>query len=245
MHQPASEPGSVGCAAPIDDLCLLAALDGQADAGVLEHLQSCPSCHARAQSFAALERTLRDRLFRSMCPPTTELLAFQQRILGPQRYVIVAEHMRDCPYCAHEIQLLEQASAAPRALIEPRVPRLVLQLYAPRTPFPTPVAFSTTRSLSQSAHYVYRAANVQLTVSVAQALGRPGFVMLSGMLLIGYDLFDAVSNATASLLRNGQVMASVPIDSSGCFTLDDIPAGEHVLSLRLPDTEIVVETLVL
>ena len=244
MHQPAPEPSSVGCAAPIDDLCLLAALDGQADAGVLEHLESCPSCHARAQSFAALERTLRDRLFRAMCPSTTELLAYQQRILGPHRYVIVAEHMQDCPYCAHEIQLLEQASTSSRALVQPCVPRLVLELYAPRALFPVP-AFSTTRSLAQSAHYVYRAENVQLTVSIAQALGRPGYVMLSGMLLIGDDLFDAVSNATASLLRNGQVTASVPIDSSGCFTLDDIPTGEHVLSLRLPETEIVVETLVL
>jgi hypothetical protein len=234
-----------GCAAPIDDLRLIAALDGNVEPALLDHLRSCLYCSTRARSFARLERTLRDRLFRALCPSTTDLLAFQQRALGPERYVVIAEHLRECPHCTHELALLDQATSNALAALGQPSRRIVATLYAPH-PLPFgPSIYGTSRSAASNAHYVFRAENVQLTVSAAYTLGRPGHVMLNGMLIIGDDLSDTIASGTASLLTAGHVIRSVPIDNSGCFTLDDVPSGEHTLSLRLHECEIVVETLML
>jgi hypothetical protein len=245
MADRAPEGGPQSCASPIDDLRLLAALDGNADPALLEHLRKCSFCSARARSFASLERTLRDRLFRALCPSSGDLLAFQQRTLSPERYIKIVEHIPDCPYCTRELALLSQlAMAAPVDGPRPHQ-RIVAELYAPR-----PLAFGQAfygaqRSTTSSAHYVYRAGNMQLSVSVAQAFGRAGRVVVSGMLMLEGNLADLPPAGTASLLTAGMIVCSVPIDSAGCFALDDVPVGEHALSLRLHECEIVVESLVL
>ena len=49
---------------PLTDDQLSAALDGEADQVVLDHLERCPSCTARLEQARRAERALAGRLYR-------------------------------------------------------------------------------------------------------------------------------------------------------------------------------------
>ena len=54
-----------------------------------------------------------------------------------------------------------------------------------------------------------------------------------------------LGDSTASLLNEDWVVTSSTIDELGSFVIEDISPGNYSLSLRLPDREVVVETLAL
>jgi hypothetical protein len=90
----------------LDDSDLLAALDGEAGPEVFAHLHACPCCAARAALLARVERRLRDRLARALCPPTLTLIDFSLRLLEPEGYGAVAEHLHGCRACGDELALI-------------------------------------------------------------------------------------------------------------------------------------------
>jgi hypothetical protein len=230
---------------PLDDLDLIAALDDEADESVLYHLRSCRACARRARDFAALQQILRRRLFRALCPASDDLAAFQQRVLNPERYVAIADHLIDCPHCARERRLLMRAATLPSpqamaAMLPQR--RINLRILAP-----SPLALAGVDLYGRirgpaGAQYVYRAENIQLMLSVERAVGRLGRVLLSGFLALD-DLVGGHAGATASLLADGEVIGSALIDELGCFIIEDILPGDYTLSLRLRDRELAVEAL--
>ena len=81
-----------GCHFPpeLDDLALIAAIDGEADAEVVAHLRTCPHCAGRARHFADLQGLLRQQFFRMFCPASDTLVAFQQGLLAGDQYLSVA-----------------------------------------------------------------------------------------------------------------------------------------------------------
>jgi hypothetical protein len=232
------------CQRPLDDLALIAALDDEADEPVLEHIRACPECAARAYHYADLQRFLRQQLFRVTCPPSDDLLAFHQRILNPERYVAVANHLGECPHCLRELGMLERANRVPGPhLMAAMLPRrkISLALAAPR-PVLALLAFYGRPRGPVGAQYVYRADSIQLMLSVERTVGAPDSMAVSGFLSVD-DTIGGQTGATASLLCGGQVVGSALIDDLGCFVIEGVPMGEHTLSLRLCDCEIVVETI--
>ena len=90
----------------LDDLALLAAVDGEADAATYNHLTHCSACAARAQVFAELQAQLRSRLFRLVCSSSEELAAFHQGMLDSERQAEIARHLGQCPHCQNELRIL-------------------------------------------------------------------------------------------------------------------------------------------
>jgi hypothetical protein len=231
----------------LDDLDLIAAIDGEAGEEILAHLRDCPSCAARARDFDELLRLLRQRLFRILCPSSDDLLSYLQGWLEERRQAQIRAHLRDCPHCAGELRLLAEASHAPPPAPTPisRLRRVVAVALAPRAQMALAPVYGGMRGAAGSGQYAYRAENLELTLDVQRAAGRPGRVVLVGMVYNDDGMSDEIGRATASLLLNELVISSALLDELGNFVIDDIAPGDYSLSLRLPDREVVVEALAL
>jgi hypothetical protein len=225
---------------PLDDLDLIAALDDAIDASVRDHLQACPSCAKRANDLAMLQQTLQQRFYRMFCSSSEDLLAFQQRMINPDRYITIANHLRDCPHCTRELRLLEQATAN-TGLFPTR--RIALKLEKHGL-FPVTTSASAQRSSgSLGDQYVYRADRIRLMLSIERIFGRPSRSILNGKLSLG-NLGSNQAGLTASILSGEQILSSSQIDSLGYFTIEDVPSGNVTLSLRLRDCEAVIDSLI-
>lgn len=98
--------------------------------------------------------------------------------------------------------------------------------------------------MSAAAQYAYRAENLELTLRVARAVGRPGILAVSGHIALEDDTLEAMlDGATASLLADANVLAVAPLDELGGFFFEAVPPGDYQLSVRLGACEVVVEAL--
>jgi len=229
----------------LDDLELIAAIDGEAGDEILAHLRECPHCAERARELESLQRLLRQRLYRILCPSSDDLLAYQQGWLDEQRHSQIREHMRECPHCSDEMLLLSEAANAPppAASLLDSLRRVIAVALAPRPNLALAPIYGGLRGSGLGGQYAYRAESMELTLDVQRAAGRPGKVVLVGMLFDEEGSLDELSRATASLLHDDRVISSAILDELGNFVLEDIHPGNYSLSLRLPDREVVVEAL--
>jgi len=229
----------------LDDLDLIAAIDGEAEAEILAHLRECPHCAERARDLEAIQQLLRQRLYRVLCPSTADMLAYQQGWLEESRQMQLRAHLDECPHCSGEMRLLAEAANAPPYDIEPvsALRRVVAVALKPRgRPALSPM-YGGVRGGALGGQYAYRADSMQLTLDVQRAVGRSGQVVLVGMLLDEDGAAHSLTHSTASLLHGEWVVTSSTIDELGSFVLEDIAPGNYSLSLRLPDREVVVEAL--
>jgi hypothetical protein len=238
------EPGLCRRPPAPSDIDLIAAADGEARAEVVAHLRDCPYCAQRAREFEELQQLLRQRLYRILCPSSEDLLAYRQGWLNDHRTKTIRAHLRDCPHCTGELRSLEEASSGPPwpppiSLLR----RVVAVALAPQ--LQTAAMYGGMRSAGPTAQYAYRAENLELTLDVQRAAGRPGRVVLVGTLFDEDSVIEELQRATASLLEGELVVNSAALDELGNFVLDDIAPGDYSLSLRLPDLEVVVEALTL
>jgi hypothetical protein len=242
MEDHRKEPGICRRPPSPHDIDLIAAVDGEAGEEVIAHLRDCPHCAQRARDFEQLQQLLRQRLYRILCPSSDDLLAYRQGWLDARRTSTLREHLRDCPHCTKELRLLDEAAGAPPW--PPPISRLRRVVAHPLAPQRQPIAlYGGLRSAGQGGQYAYRAERLELTLDVQQAVGRPGRIVLVGMLSDDDAPPGEMQRATASLLEGDFVVSSAMLDELGSFVLDDISPGDYSLSLRLPDLEVVVEVL--
>ncbi|MDZ4718798.1 MAG: hypothetical protein SH847_10145 [Roseiflexaceae bacterium] len=229
---------------PLDDLDLIAALDGVIDVNVRAHLQACSSCARRANDLAIIQQTLQQRFYRMFCPSSEDLLAFQQRMINPDRYISIANHLHDCQHCTNELRMLEQAATNtgifPSIGIFP-TNRIALRLEKQGL-FPAISGAPSNRSYgSLGDQYIYRADRIRLMLSIERTFGRPSRSIVTGKLSVGNARNQ--HGMTASILSGEHILGCSLIDTLGCFTIEDVPSGNLTLSLRLRDYEVVVDSL--
>lgn len=96
------------CALPpaLDDLSLIAAMDGETPSDMLAHLRVCSYCCEHIRELGALQNLLRRRLYRLFCPSSAELTAFHRGALTQAQTTQISEHLLSCPHCACELRLL-------------------------------------------------------------------------------------------------------------------------------------------
>lgn len=237
--------GGEQCSRPpaLDDLDLMAAVDGEARPDVLAHLSACDSCAARAAALASVQRALRRRLYRAFCPPSDDLVAFHHRQLSESRQAALASHLEECPHCARELQLIVRAAREPPAVAHRRH-RLVAQLVPAALPGSVAALYGAARAGAGAAQYAYRAENLEITLRIARAVARPGHVVVSGHLATDDSaLEEALGEATVSLLAREALLAVTPLDELGGFLFENVIPGEYQLSLHLGGCEVIVESL--
>ena len=259
-HKQAAE----GCSWPIalDDLALIAAIDGEAGPDVMAHLRDCPYCSERAHVFADMQGLLRKQLFRMFCPSSEELAAYQQGLLNGDQQAHISEHLKECPHCSREFNLLEQLSretlparspptingarmsAQPHdeAALSGKLRRVAAKLLdSPAKPLAG--AYGALRGPAQASQYAYHAENLQLTLGVQRVVNRTDRRVIHGALEVEDELYDVFSGATAHLSRNETLVRTAELDELGNFVLDDLAPGTYQLAVRLPDREVIVEAL--
>jgi hypothetical protein len=244
MEDHREEPGICRRPPSPNEIDLIAAVDGEAEEQVVAHLRDCPHCAQRARDFDELQQLLRQRLYRILCPSSDDLLAYRQGWLDERRTATVRSHLRDCPHCASELRLLDEAAGAPPW--PPPISRLRRLIAMALPPQRQPIAvYGGLRGGGHGGQYAYRAEHLELTLDVQYAASQPGRVVLVGMLFDEAAPPGEIQRATASLLEGDFVVSSAPLDELGNFVLDDIAPGDYSLSLRLPELEVVVEALTL
>jgi hypothetical protein len=249
-----------GCSTPpaLDDLALIAAIDGEAGVDVMDHLRDCQYCAERARGFAELQGLLRKQLFRMFCPSSDELAAFQQGVLEGGQRAAIANHLAECPHCARELKLLERIARealvgrsppgtnghdshlSNGGLIAGKLRRVVAELMTPAATRPLAGAL---RGLSHTSQYAYHAENLQLTIGVQRMVNHADRRIMLGALEFDDELPAGLGSAIAHLLHNDRIIRTAALDELGNFLLDDLAPGTYRLTLRLPDREVIVEAL--
>jgi len=256
-HKQAAE----GCRWPValDDLALIAAIDGEAGLDVMAHLRDCPYCSARAQVFEDMQGLLRKQLFRMFCPTSEELAAYQQGFLNGDQQALIIEHLKECPHCTREFNLLEQLShetlparsppptngksaLTHNSILPGKLRQVAATLLTPSAQ-PLAGAYGALRGPSQASHYAYHAENLQLTLGIQRVVSRTDRRVIHGALELDDELYEVFSGATAHLSHNETLIRTAELDELGNFVLDDLAPGTYRLALRLPDREVIVEAL--
>jgi anti-sigma factor RsiW len=247
-----------GCRLPpeLDDLALIAAIDGEADAAITAHLRACSHCAARAQRFAELQGLLRKQLFRMFCPTSDALVAFQQGLLESDQRASVVDHIAECPHCGRELKLLKRLAREALSDRAPPVPWNILNATARETiagklrrvvaellPATVPALAGAYRGPAHMAQYAYHAENLLITIGVRRVAHRADRRVVVGMIEIEEAIDASLGRATANLLHAETPVSSAELDELGNFVLDDLTPGTYRLSLRLPDREVVIEAL--
>lgn len=91
----------------LDDEQLLAYLDGEANEATVSHLEDCAYCRQKVKNLDRAQKRLTNRLYRLACPAPAELGEYHLRILPASQMLVIAQHVRECPYCAREVSELQ------------------------------------------------------------------------------------------------------------------------------------------
>jgi hypothetical protein len=244
----------------LDDLALIAAIDGEAGSDVMAHLRDCLYCAQRARVFEEMQGLLRKQLFRMFCPTSDELAAYQQGVLNGGQRVSIAEHLKECPHCTREFKLLEQLSAEAQPgrsppvgqgngqnghAISGKLRRIAAELLDISPVTPIAGAYGTLRLPSQASQYAYHADNLQLTLGVQPVVSRADRRVVHGALELDDESYEGFGGATAQLLDldNEMLVQTAELDELGNFVMDDLAPGTYQLALHLSDREVIVEAL--
>lgn len=231
----------------LDDVQLLAALDGEADAQVAEHLEGCRYCRSRAARLARLQGQLTARLYRLDCPRPEELGEYQMGLLEADRAATIRQHLDGCPLCQREMaewQRFEQALApdlkfSPRERIQIWIGRLVESVgkaTAPGLPALAP-AYAPVRG-EAVAPRVYEAGDARVALEVEPDLQDP-----TRRALLGLVTGVPFSELSAHLWQAGEEVAAAPVDELGNFEIAGLAPAHYDLILAGPEFEIHIQDL--
>ncbi len=101
---------------PLSDDDLSAVLDGLIDDRIQKHLETCPACAERLNQIRKLDLTLQQQLKRFECPSAQQLGDYYIRkletednqMLDAEEDQRIEQHLKHCPLCHNEINMLIQ-----------------------------------------------------------------------------------------------------------------------------------------
>lgn len=223
---------------PLSEDQLSAALDGDAEPSVLEHLSLCPACAARLEQARRIEQTLKTSLFRWDCPTPQELGEYYLKHLRPQEMAAISAHLTTCVRCQTELADLQgfMDDAADGDLAVP-AGALRLQPYRPRQ--------WTAQLYSSEAAFAARGADKGPVVAQA------GDVTLfletrrdpQGITLVGQLVADTLSRWSGALVevrQNDVLQATALIDDLGAFQCGPLLRAPVELRVAAPDGQSIV-----
>jgi len=252
---------SLHAEAPTDEELLAFALDGEElSEKTKRHLEQCETCQKRLARYQQANTFLVSHLYRSQCPTGTQLSYYCAHMLPEDESMRIAAHITDCPLCAAEaaetrrfLQMQDpdlSPSFSPVASIRRIFANLVQQQpqfvmrgeapgTAPNTAWPRQ----------------YKADTLDLSLHLSRASS--GAYMLLGILTSAdaSESVDAFEGIPAYLYatpgpfaQDGDLNAEQPfrdtqVDDLGNIVFSDVPTGEYVMIVHLPDRELVIDGL--
>jgi anti-sigma factor RsiW len=220
---------------------LIAFIDGEAPAEVVEHVRGCSTCGPLVGEYVETQSGLRARLRRFDCPPPHELGEYDLGLLGPEARTAVAAHVVDCPRCADELrQLRDFLQIGAPAPVDPvaRVRRLVAALLAP----PGRGAYAALRGADDATPATYAAGDVTITLEPVAGT-RPGQAGLAGLAWREEAPPETLAGSIVVLVADDGTTRTTALDDLGNFAFDDIPPGTYHVEVALGDDTVAIEGL--
>jgi hypothetical protein len=215
---------------PLTDDEVTAALDGDAEPSVHEHLARCPSCTARLAEARQAERALKTSLRRWGCPTSQQLADYHLGRVSRDDDRKIMRHLEQCIRCTDELEELRLFLAAdkkPRAAARPQP--LVSARLSPGTLF--------ARLVPQGPALAMRGAGREPLVAEADGTtifldihpAADGQLMLQGQLVA--DDHDRWVGALVEVRQSAQLQATTAVDELGGFVCGPIRAGATELRI--------------
>ncbi len=246
----------MSCALPpeLTDAALLSYLDGEADPGIVQHLDRCPFCRQRAVELGNFEKSLTARLFRATCPPALELGEYHMGLLPAPDAGRIASHVDECPHCTADLAVIAAYIAQPDPLpardvlgpVKERVQVLIARLVsggramgALGTPGPAwAPALAGVRG-ADAGPMIYEAGETQIMIELQGDRQPASRVSLFG-LIQGPEEFDG---ALVRVWQDDQVIATGAVDEVGNFVLMGLEPGQYLLTIGEAPLEIQIPRL--
>jgi hypothetical protein len=223
---------------------LSAALDGEADLVVQEHLRSCASCAVRLERARVAERRLASRLYRWDCPPAALLADYHIGLASREEAHTIALHLAECAECSAEVEQLRRflAAGAPRPQAPPpsqaRRPPAHVPRPRPRELVARLLPRQPAQALRGAGPTALTAEADGLTILLDAQPAPGGQIRLVGQLLA--DDQDAWAGALVELRQAGALLATAFLDDLGGWDCGPLPAGATELRIARPDGHAVV-----
>lgn len=90
----------------VEEELLLAYMSGDVSEEIRRAIEESSVCLAKAKQLADEHSMVRQLLYRSMCPDSEELVAYQERSLPHEEEEKLRLHLQECPLCQEEYTLL-------------------------------------------------------------------------------------------------------------------------------------------
>jgi hypothetical protein len=215
----------------LDDTQILSYVEGEADNDIVAHIKKCPYCAERANRLALMQNRLRARLYRSTCPSSMELGDYHLGLLPASLELVIAQHVRGCPRCRHEIEELEEFLVGPDVLGTTKV--LFAQLIGGSGSTP---AFGALRGESKGP-LTFEADGVVITLDVSP--GSNGQVSILGQ--VAAEDQDQWTGANVELQQADTPSLTTSLDDLGAFRFEAIRPGATKFMITSIDN-VVIET---
>ncbi|MBV9710659.1 MAG: hypothetical protein JO011_07090 [Ktedonobacteraceae bacterium] len=249
--------------APSAEELLRLALDEEPlQKGRREHLEHCPICQRRLMVYKQANRQLLSKLYRSACPPVTQLNLYCAGMLSGDEGIDITDHIAECLLCAREIVTIRQVLADfepfPMLAETPAPQRFVERIIASLVPWkPQLVTRGAVSDVSWPRQYRAQEINISLHLSRSS----DGEIILLGLFTsdnpdeaieeqegVPVDLysasdFSATQNAGWHAVSPLEQFMTAKIDDLGNVVFKAVPPGEYVMVVRLPESEVVIEGL--
>ena len=252
--------------APSDEELLRLALDEVPLHSIAkEHLEHCTICQQKLAQYRRTNSYLLSKLYRSQCPTATRLNLYCAGMLPDDESRGIVHHIAECPLCTHEVIDIRRMLAGfePFPLVEKTSSmRTVLKrIIATLVPWQPQLV---TRSGALDARWPRQYSAEKINISLHLSRGSKGEIILLGLFTsegpdetieelegISVDLYPA-PNPSVSLHENEQQdtpreepVLSTRIDDLGNVVFKAVPTGEYIMIARLPESELVIEGLVI
>ena len=224
----------------LDDTQIISYVEGEADDVIVTHIKECSYCTERASQMTLFQNRMRARLYRSACPTSIELGDFHLGLLTDPEKMVIAQHVRQCPHCRHEIAELEVFLAEPD--VQPDLLDTAKVLFARLVggSGSTP-AFGALRGESKGP-IMFEADGVVITLDVQP--GSNSHVSILGQLAA--DDQDQWTGAKVELQQAGAPQQTASVDDLGAFRFEPVQTGSIKFSItslggvviQSPDIEI-------
>jgi hypothetical protein len=216
----------------------LAYLDGEADEETISHLKGCAYCRERAQALDRLQNRLTRQLYRLTCPSSIELGEYHLRMLPASQMLVIAQHVRECPHCAREIDQLEEFFLGDLQPTEGsllgKVKVLIARLAGGGAGASAP-AFAALRGEAKGP-LTLEADGIVIVLDIQP--GHEGKVNILGQ--VAADDQAQWTEATVELRHGGELQFSTTVDDLGAFQAEGILPGSTEIQIIPKDRSLIV-----
>ncbi len=220
----------------LDDTQIVSYIEGEADDGVVAHIKECLFCREKANQWTLLQNRLRKQLYRVTCPTPVELGDYHLGLLPAPQVLVVAQHVRECPLCQHEVVELENFldELAPEVSLLGAAKVLIARLINGNGGESAPT-FAALRGEAKGP-ITLEADGIVILLDIQPT--NEGLVNILGQ--VAADNQDQWTGALVELRQENELQSSIEVDDLGAFQAKGIRPGSKELRIYSKDNSLTV-----